>query len=178
MSIGLWGRTRTSRQPAALPPLETPIQQQIPGQQLTGSLPLGVVDVATEARLALTVLEDTARRRFVDLQMAVEPFLVAKADINDCQNCLRTLLAAAIDRADSGVLITAVRRGDSVDIDILDDCGTEPASMHLLNPDSVPQGVTVTAEYLRDHGTKISLRLPYPQIGTEGEAETWTLAET
>jgi hypothetical protein len=169
--IGSWGReARTSRSQAAQPPARTPVQPP------AASLPPGVVDVETETRLALTVLEDTARRRFVDLQMAVEPLLVAQVDINDCQACLRELLAAAINRADSGVLITARRQGDHVNIEILDDCGSAPAAIHLPEPKCVPNGATVTAEYQPQHGAKVSLRLPYPLIDAAGDAEAWTLA--
>jgi hypothetical protein len=169
--IGSWGReAHTSRSQAAKPPARTPVQQ------LAASLPPGVVDVETETRLALTVLEDIARRRFVDLQMAVEPLLVAQVDINDCQACLRELLAAAINRADSGVLITARRHGDCVNIEILDDCGSAPSSIHVPEPKSVPNGATVTAEYQPQQGAKVSLRLPCPRIDVVRDAEAWTLA--
>jgi len=129
-----------------------------------------------ETRLALTVLADAARSRFVELQMAIEPFLVAKADFDDCQRCLRALLAAAIDRAESGVLITAARRGDSVHVTILDDCGTAPAAIHLPERDSMPQGSTATAEYLPGQGAKVSLRLPCPQTGIMRDAERCAVA--
>ena len=134
------------------------------------------MDVETETRLALTVLEDSARRRFVDLQMAVEPLLVAQVDFNDCQACLRDLLAAAIGRADSGVLVTARRHGDHVDIEILDDCGSAPSSIRLPEPKSIPQGATVSAEYLPRQGAKVSLRLPHPRIDVADDSEAWTLA--
>lgn len=174
MVLGLWRpATSTSRRQAAA-------QQaaRTPPQQIAASVPRGVVNVETEIRQALTALQETARRRFVELEMAVEPSLVAKADTNDCQTWLRTLLAAAIDRAESGILVTAIRHGDSVHIEILDDGATEPASIHVPSPHILPPGATVTAENLRGQGVKVSLCLPYPQTDSMGDAHAWTLAAT
>ena len=167
MFIGSWRRAGTSRRQAARS------RVQASSQRLATPLPYGVVDVEMETRLALNVLENTARRRYVDLQMAIEPLLVAEADINEFQACLRALLAAAIDRTQSGVLITAMRRGDSVAIEIVDDGGTESAMMHLPEPESMPKGATVTAEYLAKDGAKVSLRLPYPQTKVADDTEEW-----
>ncbi|HUN43186.1 MAG TPA: hypothetical protein VMU81_23080 [Acetobacteraceae bacterium] len=104
--------------------------------------------------------------------MAIEPLLAAKADPNDCQNCLRALLAGAIDRADSGVLITAMRRGDSVAIEILDDGSIKSVAHDLPKFEIVPPGLAVAAEYLPQHGVKVTLRLPYAQIDPIGDAGT------
>ena len=172
MFIGSWGRgagTRGRQSPEpARPNRALPIHEPI--QELTGSLPGGTVDVETETRLALIALEDSARSRFVELQMAVEPFLAAQVDMTECQNCLRALMAGAIIRAESGVLVTAMRRGDSVDIEILDD-GAAYSAIELPDTSSLPQGMTVATDYLPEQGTKVLLRLPHARTAVAPEAK-------
>jgi len=166
MFIGSWGRGTGTRgrhvaEPAR-PDCAVPVSG--PARQPAASLPDGTVDMETEARLALTALEESARRRFVELQMAVEPFLTAQADMHECQRSLRALMAGAISRAESGVLVTAMRRGDSVNVEILDDGIAACSAVDLPNGSSLPQGATVAVESLPEQGTKVLLRLRHARI--------------
>jgi len=172
MFIGSWVRSVATkgRHVAAPAPANSAALIPLLAQRVATSLPWGSVDVETETRLALTSLEDSARSRFVELQMAVEPSLAAQADMHECQNCLRVLMAAAISRAESGVLVTAMRRGDNVDIEILDDGTTAYSAIELPDRGNLPKGTIVAADYLPDQGTKVLFRLPYVQTA-EAAAE-------
>ncbi len=138
-------------------PLSRPLAMQV------SPMPRGVIDVETEIRNALTALGDIARIRCIELQMVVEPDLTAEADLG-CQACLREVLAAAIGRAESGVLASAMRRGDSVAIEVLDDGATAPVGTILLpEPGSLSEAASITAEYQPDRGTRVVLCLSVPR---------------
>lgn len=142
--------------PEREPPSRPPTMQVSP-------MPRGVIDVETEIRNALTALGDIARTRCIELQMVVEPDLTAEADLG-CQACLRDVLAAAIGRAESGVLASAMRRGDSVAIEVLDDGATAPAGIILLpEPGALSKGASITAEHQPDRGTRVVLCLSFPR---------------
>jgi hypothetical protein len=133
------------------------------------ALPNGVVAIAQETRTALDGVSDFARRRYVDVQMAVEPRLIAQAHTADCQTCLRHLLFGAISRASGGVLVTAMRRAGGVEIAVLDDgiapAGTCPnGSTERDWESSAPAGGTLSADYHPAQGTTILLRLPQPDL--------------
>jgi hypothetical protein len=133
------------------------------------ALPDGVVAIAQETRTALDAVSDFARGRYVDLQMAVEPHLIAQAQTADCQTCLRHLLLDAISRASGGVLVTAMRRAGGVEIAVLDD-GIAPAGARPNGSTerdlarSTPAGGTLSADYHPAQGTTILLRLPQPEL--------------
>ena len=138
-------------------PLSRPLAMQV------SPMPRGVIDVETEIRNALTALGDIARIRCIELQMVVEPDLTAEADLG-CQACLREVLAAAIGRAESGVLASAMRRGDSVAIEVLDDGATAPVGTILLpEPGALSEAASITAEYQPDGGTRVVLCLSVPR---------------
>ena len=134
-------------------------------------MPRGVIDVETEIRSAMTALRDAARTRRIELQMAVQPGLTAEADMG-CQACLRDLIAAAIGRAESSVLATAMRRGDSVAIEVLDDGATVPAGAVALPELGVPsEAASITAEYRPNQGTRVLLCLASPRPSSAAWAD-------
>jgi hypothetical protein len=129
-----------------------------------GRLPHGMAALAPETRAALAAVGEFARNRFVELQMAVEPRLVAQVHAADYQTCLRHLLLGAIGRAASGVLVTAEHRVDTVEIAVLDD-GCAAAGGSPQQPaweGAIPLGYTLKADYHPDSGTTVVLRLPLP----------------
>jgi hypothetical protein len=134
-----------------------------------GALPHGMIAVAPETQSALAATVDFARGRCVDLQMAVEPGLTAQADAAEYRACLRQLILGAIGRASTGVLVTAMRRGDSVEVAVLDD-GSAPAGAGTSSPpqpeaeQAIPLGATLTTDYRPEHGTTVLLRLPQPDL--------------
>jgi hypothetical protein len=127
--------------------------------------PCGATCVDLETHTALTALNGYARSRFVELQVAVEPGLVVQADPADYRACLRNLLLAAIGRASSGVLVTAMRQAEGIEIAVLDD-GTVPAGVRsygsTLGADGsfVSVGGTARTDYHPQRGTTVRLRLP------------------
>lgn len=121
------------------------------------------IDVAALARMALSSLAAAAHGRRVKLQMAVEPMLTAHSDIAACQACVRDLLAGAISRAESGVLLTAMRHDAGIDIELLDDGATAPTgAIRLPGAHTLPSGATVSGEFLPARGSKVLLHLPGP----------------
>jgi hypothetical protein len=135
------------------------------------AFPRGLVAVAPETETVLAAANDFARGRSVELQMAVEPHLIAQADAAEYQTCLRQLILDAIGRAHSGVLVTAMRQADSVEIAVLDD-GTAPTgarrdsstppSTEPSVPPAIPPGATLSVDCRPERGTTILLRLPLP----------------
>jgi hypothetical protein len=142
----------------ARPPVARPDPDALPG---------GAIAVAPETRAVLAAEDGFARNRFVELQMAVEPRLVAQIDSAQYRICLRGLVRDAIGRASSGVLVTAMRQADGVEIAVLDD-GTDPArqpsdgSAQAGRDLPVPRGAAVVVRYEQGRGTTILLRLPQP----------------
>jgi signal transduction histidine kinase len=131
------------------------------------ALPRGMALVERETQAALAAVSDYARTRFVELQIAVEAGLVVQAEPADYRTCLGNLLLGAISRAVSGVLVTAMRRVDGVEITVLDDgtasAGARPdGSTRGVNDPSVPAGGTLGADYHPQRGTTVRLRLPQP----------------
>ena len=116
-----------------------------------------MVDLEAEIRMVLTAARKVAQRRFVSLEMAVEPNLVSAADT---RACLHDLVLDAIHRAESGVLVTAVRRDGGIDVDVLDDGRTSPGGQPCC---AVPHGATVAAEFRPGRGAIVSLRLTLAQ---------------
>lgn len=173
---------QSNRQPAALPRTVT---SGTVTPDVAASLG-GLVAVAPGIQAALAAASDFARSRCIELQMAVEQRLIAQADAAEYQGCLHCLILGAIARAGSGVLVTAMRQGDGVEIAVLDD-GIAPARGR---PDcaagqSVPFGGSLSASYQPDRGTMILLRLPQagwllPRSdadtadGVAAPADTWT----
>lgn len=149
---------RISRPPATFPST-APLDQ--------AGLPSGLIALAPETQAALAAASEFACSRGVELQMGVEPRLIAQADAAEFQACLRHLILRAIGRAGSGVLVTAMRQADGVEIAVLDD-GTAPAGAppdRLTQADggpSAPLGGTLSAEYQPERGTTVLLRLPQP----------------
>jgi hypothetical protein len=132
-----------------------------------GSLPSGAIAVAAETQAVLTAEDGFARNRFVELQMAIEPRLVAQIDSAQYRICLRGLVRDAIIRAVSGVLVTAMRQADGVEIAVLDD-GTDPARQEAdasVQPGQdlpVPRGASLIVRHEQGRGTTVLLRLPQP----------------
>ncbi|HVC59244.1 MAG TPA: hypothetical protein VND19_02625 [Acetobacteraceae bacterium] len=124
--------------------------------------PDGLFPVAPETHAVVAAANDFARLRCIELQMVVEPRLVAQADAAAYRTCLRDLLFGAIGRAGSGVLVTAMRDANGVEIAVLDD-GAAPAGAPPGAKIAVPPGATLTAEYRPKCGTTILLRLPRPE---------------
>ena len=134
------------------------------GPRVTGSPPRAacsqpVVDLEAEIRMVLTAANRLACRRSVDLQMAVEPRLVAETDVAAFRACLREFVADAIGRAEGGVLVTAHKHGQRVDVDVLDD-GSMRSNAFAAR--TVPPGGIVNVSYQAGDGTAMRLSLPYP----------------
>jgi hypothetical protein len=129
------------------------------------ALPRGMASVEHETPTALAAIIDYARSRFVELQIAIQPGLVVQADPADYRICIRDLLVAAIDRASSGVLVTAMRHADGTEITVLDD-GTADARPGGGTPGvdakSVPACGTLRTDYHPQRGTTVRLQLPQP----------------
>jgi hypothetical protein len=131
------------------------------------AVPRGLLAVAPETQAVLAAANFFARGRSVELQMAVEPHLIAQADATEYRTCLRQLILGAVGRAHSGVLVTAMRQAGSVEIAVLDD-GTGPTDVRRdgsaapsAEP-SVPLGGTLSVDCQPERGTTILLRLPLP----------------
>lgn len=124
------------------------------------AVPRGMIAIAPETHTALAATIGFARSRSVDLQMAADPSLVAQVDAQGYQTCLRQLIQQAVGRASSGVLVTAMRQADGVEIAVLDDGAGVQGPMATHPP--LPPGCTLTADYQPDRGTTILLRLPLP----------------
>ena len=124
--------------------------------------PCGVITIAPETQAVLAAEDDFARSQFVELQMAVEPCLVAQIDAAEYRTCLRGLVRDAIGRASSGVLVTAMRQAEGVEIAVLDD-GTDPAhqqSAGAAQPGRelpLPRGATLIARYEQGRGMTMLL---------------------
>jgi hypothetical protein len=127
----------------------------------TIELPPGMIALGPETQTVLTAASSFARNRRVLLNVTVEPHLYAQADAPSYRTYLYHRVFGAINRADSGVLVTVIRCGDSVEIAVLDD-GTNAAHDDTATdrPPALPQGSTVVATYKPHHGTTIRLRLP------------------
>ena len=147
-------------------------QDEEPRRQ--AALPHERVAIESATRAVLEEFAPLARRRFVELQLAVEPGLVAQASLADYRTCLGCLVLAAVGRAASGVLVTATQRIDGVEVAVLDD-GTLPAGAPAAGgqaaneqadyaagpawaPASAP-GATVSVVYQPELGTTALLRL-------------------
>ena len=131
-------------------------------QDTPTDLPHGVAMVEAETQTALAALNAVACDRFVELQVACEPHLFARAEPGDLQSCLRGLLSAAIDRATSGVLVTATKQPDTIEITVMDDGCVRtgiPAAEQQLHY-ALPAGASLTASYRRDEGTTVVLHVP------------------
>lgn len=166
---------QVGRPPASFTPAAAPV------------LPRGVVAIEPETQSALTAASDFARGRFVELQMAVEPHLIAQADAAEYQKCLEHLIHRAIGRASSGVLVTAMRQADGVEIAVLDD-GADPGgdpgncSVPPAEEPPVPVGGLLSASYQAELGTTVMLRLPQPdwlpfQSDADAADGIWVSAE-
>ncbi len=133
-------------------------------QSPAGALPHGLIAVEPEVQIALAAISGFACRRCIELQMAVEPRLFVKADAAEYQACLRRVILNAVGRASSGVLVTAMLQGDSVEIAVLDDGaappGGRPESSTPAWEPSAPLGGTLRVEYQPGRGTTVLLRLP------------------
>jgi hypothetical protein len=142
----------------------------------TDALPRGMVAVASETQAALAAMRSFAHSRSVALQIAADPDLIARVDPTEYQTCLRGLIRGAISRASSGVLVTALRQADSLEVTVLDD-GTDPADTRIdsgAQPEPmtpVPHGGSLTADYRPEQGTTIVLRLPLTEL-----LQPWTRA--
>jgi hypothetical protein len=132
-----------------------------------GAVPSGAIAVAPETQAVLAAEDGFARNHFVELQMAIEPRLVAQIESAQYRTCLRGLVRDAIVRASSGVLVTATRQADGVEIAVLDD-GTSPAglpsdgSAQPVQGVPVPRGAALSVRYEQGRGTTTLLRLPQP----------------
>jgi len=134
-------------------------------QVSAAALPRGVIAVAPETHRVLDAVKDFARSRFVELQVAVEPGLVAQVDAGTYRRCLDRLLLEAVGRASSGVLITGMRHAGGVEVAVLDDGSTPggaPTHVSERTGADIPPGATLDAEYEPGRGTTIRLRLPQP----------------
>lgn len=178
-----WRRVHGVVRQTRRPPVEPSHTDRSPA----AALPHGLVAVAPETQAVLAAANDFARNRFVELQMAVEPDLIARVDAAEYRIFLRHLLVAAIGRAWGSVLVTAMRQADGVEIAVLDDGAapsgaprysfaqptTQPPVQPTTHPTTdppgqpggapaVPQGGILTAHYQPQRGTTIRLRLPRP----------------
>ncbi len=131
------------------------------------TLPHGVLAIEQETQVALAAASEFAHSRCVDLQLAVEARLFAQAAAADYLTCLRQLLSSPIGRASRGVLVTAMRQANGVEIAVLDD-GTGHAglerdgSMRPAQEPAIPAGATLSIRRDPKYGTTILLRLPRP----------------
>ena len=100
--------------------------------RLAAALPEGLLAVAHETRITLESVTEFARSRFVELQMAVEPHVVATAYVTEYRACLQRLLLGAVGRASSGVLVTAMPQADCVEVAVLND-GVIPAGARQMH---------------------------------------------
>jgi hypothetical protein len=105
-----------------------------------------------------------ARSRLVLLEVAIEPDLLPRDNAVAYCAYLHHLVFAAINRAESAVLITASRHADGIEIAVLDD-GTGAAQYDSTVIDAAPHGSTVAVTRNPACGTTIRLRLapPVPQ---------------
>jgi hypothetical protein len=129
--------------------------------------PGNVIAIDAEVRSALAAVSGLAHDFRIELQMACEPNVLAMADQDRVQSCLRELIAAAIDRADSGVLVTATIQAGETEIAILDDGDNSVDRSSPGQPTqtykpvcSLPAGARLMADYKSGRGTTVTLRIP------------------
>jgi hypothetical protein len=146
---------RISRPPVSHPRTFRPGADNVPRSMI----------VAPETLSVLTAASGFARGRLVNLQMAIEPGLAACVDAAEYRTCLHQLILAAIGRASSGVLVTAMRRADSVEVAVLDDGGASAGAPRASPAQpaaeaALPVGAVLTTDYRPEYGTTVLLRMP------------------
>jgi hypothetical protein len=165
--LSAW-KPRRAMRPVDLPMTGRSKPRPVAARPDVCGLPRGVIAVAPETQAVLAAEDDFARNHFVELQMAVQPRLVAQIDAAEYRTCLRGLLRDAIGRASSGVLVTAMHQADGVEIAVLDD-GTDlvpQPSAEAAQPGRdlpLPHGAALIARYEQGRGTTMLLRLPQPE---------------
>jgi len=126
----------------------------------------GMLDVAAEARAVLRQLEGQAAKRFVELEMAVQPGLAVRADPGAFRSLLFDLLNCAIGAAPCGrILLAGVHAGHRVQISVTDDGPMADAALRqarLRDAERLAalQGATLRVEARTSQGTTVYLRLP------------------
>jgi hypothetical protein len=165
-----WKPGRAMPSPGAMPlaglRFARPSHAAVPRTMPTSAtvLPRGLCAVAPETQAVLAAAKDLGRRRYVELQMAVEPDLVAEVDAAAYRTWLRHVLLAAIGRAYGAVLVTAMRQADGVEVVVLDDGTGAPhdGPTQAAEKAVVPPGATISVDYHPEHGTTVLLRLRPP----------------
>ena len=160
-ALAAWKPRRATHQVAAQTS-DAPIARSPSVRPKPIAVPHGVLALAPETRTVLSGALDFARSRYVELQMAVEPGVVAQVDAVAYRTCLHDLLSEAIVRAASGVLVTAVRQGDGVEVAVLDDGSdsTGPRRDGSTQVAAVPPGASLVTDSPPQRGTTVLLRLP------------------
>lgn len=130
------------------------------------SLPPGVAEVEAEIRAALAAHAGAARESHIDLQVACTPRLCAQADPASLRICLRELVAAAIARAATGVLVTSTEHAGAIEITILDDGVSAPGATETGAPpaDILPKHARFNHGYTAGRGSVITLGVPLAAI--------------
>ena len=121
-------------------------------------LPPRSVDVDAEISVVLAELAPSATRRFVVLEKAVQPELVASADVAEFRACLRDLVANAVNRAARRVLVAAMRQAEAVELTILDD-GANAIGEIDTGRMTMPADSRVEAEHHPGCGTTVHLHI-------------------
>jgi hypothetical protein len=131
----------------------------------------GELDVAVEARDVLRQLDSLAARQLVDLEYAVQPDLIVRADRRAFREILSDVVTTAIEQAPCGhVLLGATRSGGRVHVVVSDDGGTPNRDMRLSKLRSAESlaalhGATMEVDVRMGQGTTVSLRLPVTENG-------------
>lgn len=174
MFVGsLLPRAIYARKRRAVPPAPPRIASRPVWQPAEQTLLPGSAEVETEVRAALAAVSEAACNAHIELQLACAPRLCAFLEPAVLRTCLRDLLAAAIARAGSGVLVTSAARADSIEIAILDDGPLPPgaAAAAAPAPDALPDGARCTAAYSPGRGTVMTLLVPLAAVPGASDAE-------
>jgi len=142
--------------------------QPIPAFSVGGAAGSDVCVVATEVLSALDRLAGFAARRFVAVDHAVHPALVAAMSPAVLREALTEVLADAIRSAAGGqVLVTGLRCGRRVVIAISDDGPIEEDARREIALRHVGEllarhGGALSIEYHHTDGATVTVRLPTP----------------
>jgi signal transduction histidine kinase len=134
----------------------------------------GLLDIETEARGVLRLLDGLAARQRVRLEIAIQPNLEVRADPRGFRQVLTDLVANAIGHAPGGkVLLGGKRHGGRIQIAVLDDGNGPDRALQesTLRPTQrivALQGGTLEIHSHAGRGTMVLLRLPEPPPAPAG----------
>lgn len=137
----------------------------------------GMLDVAAEALSVLRQLEGPAAKRFVELEMAMQPGLAVRADPGAFRSVLFDLLNSAIGAAPCGrILLGGQQVGNRVQVSVTDDGAAadgplRQAKLREAERLAALQGGSLLVDARPSQGTTVYLRLPTTDANRPSRAQ-------